>query len=266
MGREPQPGQRRQVLFPMNHYQDPLNLLALQKGQAVNTQIDTGGGDVMDHDLHKADRDIHINTVAPKPPFWRRPARVNLILAVIGLIAAVLAIPGISDTASDVFRSPSFAPAADTETLIVIATFDETGTTQTESHTKIRRAIEAAARKLGLDTLRVEEDPTVLKADERQQAETLGNLHDASIIIWGEDTGVQVLVNFLKLKQPDFDPAEIRINKTQRTAVANPSAYSAFIVSDLPGQLTFLAYFAVEQSLTQPIFEKTELPVNGVPR
>jgi tetratricopeptide (TPR) repeat protein len=205
-------------------------LLALQQGQVVN---------------------ITINTTPEEPSFWRRLSRVNLILAVIGVIAAVLAIPGASDYVFDIFRPPLFAPAADDETLIVIATFYETAATKTVPHTKIRRAIEEAAREVGLDTLRVEEESTMLKADERQQAETLGNLYNASIIIWGEDTGVQVLVNFLNLKQPDFEAAEVKINETERSQLANPDAYAGFILSDLPGQLTFLSFFAVGQSFYQ---------------
>jgi tetratricopeptide (TPR) repeat protein len=93
--------------------------------------------------------------------------------------------------------------------------------------------------------------PSELTADQRSSAETLGKQYNATIVIWGEDTGVQVFVNFLNLKQSDFAAAYVPIKEEQRTAFANPSAYNAFIVSDLPGQLTFLSFFAVGQSFYQ---------------
>ncbi|GAB4408309.1 MAG: hypothetical protein Fur0044_01530 [Anaerolineae bacterium] len=154
-------------------------------------------------------------------------------LGVISLIVAVLAILGLSDAGLDVFRPPLFAPAPADETLIVIATFYEPGATPTEPHTQIRQAIEAAAQEAGLDSLRVEEEPTVLRADEHRQAETLGNLHHASMIIWGEATGEAVLVNFLNLKQPDAEVVEVKINEAEPTQLANLDAYARLSVSVL---------------------------------
>lgn len=201
--------------------------------------------------LKRLKQNLNVNTVPSKPPFWRRLSPVTPILVVIGVIVALVVIPGVGDTVFDAFKPPIFARTVGNETLIVIATFYETTSTPTESHTKIRRAIEEAAQKAGLTALRVEEEPTVLKADERQQAETLGNLHNASMIIWGEDTGGQLSVNLLNLKQPDLDAAEVNIHQTEGAQLANPHAYAHFIVSDLPEQITFLSFFAVGQSLGQ---------------
>ncbi|MBN1221467.1 MAG: tetratricopeptide repeat protein [Anaerolineae bacterium] len=142
----------------------------------------------------------------------------------------------------------AFAPATINETLIVIATFHETGATKTEPHVKIRRAIKDAAAELGLDTLRVEIEPTELAADQREEAETLGNRYKASMVIWGEDSGVEIFVNFLDLTQPDLEDFEIEIRESQRTQIINPSSYTEFILTDLPGQITFLALSSVGKS------------------
>jgi hypothetical protein len=56
---------------------------------------------------------------------------------------------------------------------------------------------------------------------------------------------VRVTVNYLNLKQPYFHAAEVQISETERTQLANPSAYARFVTSDLPGQLTFLSLFAI---------------------
>ncbi|MCB0214498.1 MAG: tetratricopeptide repeat protein [Anaerolineae bacterium] len=183
-----------------------------------------------------------------------------------GLAAiAILAIAGVTIPAGlsvlqptltpTVTPSPTITPtplafnsAAEGECLIVIATFHETAANQTEPHVKIKRAIEDAAAEVGLDDLRLEIEPTILTADQREEAEALGAANNAEMVIWGEDTGVQVLVNFYNLKQPDFDAADVPISEEERTQVANPSAYAKFILKDLPAQLTFLAFFAVGQS------------------
>jgi tetratricopeptide (TPR) repeat protein len=156
--------------------------------------------------------------------------------------------PTVTSTPSPTATALPFTRADDDETLMVIATFHETTATKTEPHIKIKRAIEAVMKEVRLETLRVEVEPTVLRADERDEAEALGQHYNASIIIWGEDTGIQVLVKFLNLKQPDFEAAEVEIDERERTLIVNPDDYASFILTDLPGQLTFLSFFAVGQS------------------
>ena len=87
-----------------------------------------------------------------------------------------------------------------------------------------------------------------IAADDQERAAKLGKQYDASIVIWGADTGVRVTVNFFNLKHPDFDAAHVQISETQRTQIANPDAYASFVTRDLPGQLSFLSLFAVGQS------------------
>ncbi|MCB0082538.1 MAG: hypothetical protein KDE47_16470, partial [Caldilineaceae bacterium] len=140
-----------------------------------------------------------------------------------------------------------FAPASENETLILIATFHSTFG-DAEPHIKIRRMIEQKMAELDIEGLQVEVEPTVLTADERTKAEELGNRYKASMIIWGEDTGVEVIVNYLNLREPNFPISEIQITELERAQLANPSAYARFITQDLPSQITFLSLFAIGHS------------------
>ena len=143
----------------------------------------------------------------------------------------------------------AFPAAAKDEALVVIATFHEAaGVVGTEAQEEIRQAIQKAAGEAGLANLRVAVEPTRLTADDQAGAQKLGERYHASMVIWGSISGVRVIVNYLNLRQPDFDAASVKISETERTQLANPSAYSSFIAKDLPGQMSFLALFAVGQS------------------
>ncbi len=142
-----------------------------------------------------------------------------------------------------------FAPASENETLILIATFHHTeGVADSDAHNEIRRAIEAAVDELSVTSLRVEVEPTRLIGEDQDEARKLGERYGASMVIWGADTGVRITVNFLNLKEPDYAAAAVKISETERTQLANPKAYARFITTDLPGQLTFLALYAVGRS------------------
>jgi len=143
----------------------------------------------------------------------------------------------------------SFTPAREGEILIVIASFYHSeGIPDTEAHREICRAIQEAREELGFSSLRVEVEPTRLLADDKDGAQRLGERYKASMVIWGADTGVRVTVNYLNLKHPDFEAAQVEISETERTQIANPSAYAEFVTRDLPSQLTFLSLFAIGQS------------------
>jgi tetratricopeptide (TPR) repeat protein len=146
--------------------------------------------------------------------------------------------------------TPPFNPASEDEVLIVIASFyySDEDLINTDVHDEIRREIEKAAAELDFSRLRVEVEPTRLVADDKAGAEALGKRYNASMVIWGADTGVRVTVNFLNFKQPDLYAAKVSISETERTQLANPSAYAGFVTEDLPGQLAFLSLFAVGQA------------------
>jgi tetratricopeptide (TPR) repeat protein len=186
---------------------------------------------------------------SPGPPntrVWRWVVSIGLL---VGIVAGVVQIAGVDvrDLGAYLATGRIATERAD-ETLIVIATFHETAATKGEPHIKFKRAIEEVAEEIEPDTLRVEVEPAVLRADEWDEAEALGQQYEASIIIWGEDTGEWVVINLMNLKEPNFEADKVAMSEEKLMQVANPSADNTFIVTDLPGQLTFLAYFAVGQS------------------
>jgi tetratricopeptide (TPR) repeat protein len=146
----------------------------------------------------------------------------------------------------------SFSPAAEGENLILIADFYRVeGISDSDPDREIQRTIKDAAAELGLSDLRVEVEPTRLSVDDQAGAEQLGQRYKAGIIIWGEESSVRITVKYLNLKQPDFDAARVEISETERTQISaptDPSAYTSFITQNLPGQLTFLALYAIGQS------------------
>ena len=142
-----------------------------------------------------------------------------------------------------------FASESDNETLIVIATFSRTeGLVDTDAHHEIRRGIQQKADEFDFSNLRVEVEPTPYRAEAREEAEKLGKRYQASMVIWGADSGVRVTVNYLNLKEPDFEAADVKIPETEPSDLAKPDAYAKFITQDLPSQLTFLSLFAVGES------------------
>jgi tetratricopeptide (TPR) repeat protein len=182
------------------------------------------------------------------------PAITLVVLITLGAVVSGLAFMGVNlfgvrQTFIDRGIISEFPGAQEGETLLVIATFFRTeGVNDTDVQNEIRRAVEAQASSLGLTNLRVEVASTRLQADDQAGAETLGNRYNAAMVIWGADTNIRITVNFLNRHQPDFDAAQVKINETARSQMANPSAYASFVTTDLPAQLSFLALFAVAQT------------------
>lgn len=170
-------------------------------------------------------------------PLVRKSAVIGIVLPIILTFLIGLFWPTL------VVSSLPFAPEQVDETLIVIATFHRTeGIEDSEVQREIRRGIRDAAEDINLSSLRTEIDPSVLRSYDRVEAETLGHLYDASIIIWGEENGVRVTINYLNLKKSAFEADE------QEISVTKPSDYSQLFTEDLPGQITFLSLFAIGQS------------------
>ena len=72
------------------------------------------------------------------------------------------------------------------ETLIIIARFYHSeGIADTEAHNEIYDAIEAAAKDLGESSLRVVVSSVPIVAEDQDRARKLGQMYDASIVIWG---------------------------------------------------------------------------------
>jgi excisionase family DNA binding protein len=210
---------------------------------------------------------------------WLAVGALATVAAIIGVFFAFPSsledILNLSDRWKAAHPTPTplpFRPSKEGETLIVVASFVHTeGVADADIAHEIQRAVREAAQEVEATKVRVEVEPTRLSTDDRSGAETLGKRYNAGIAIWGADTGVRVTVNFLNLKQPDFRAADVRITETERTQLANPSAYASFVTSDLPAQLTFLALFAVGQSyFSEQAYENSikviERGVHAVPQ
>jgi len=200
---------------------------------------------------------------AIEPSWWIRFRRhplvfyptvaFTIVAAVVGLLAGLAGIGADIGPARQQLQQwgliRAFPPEGRDETLIVIASFYYSEELpNTEAHHEIYRAIQEAKEDLGISNLRVEVEPTRLLADDLDGAQRLGEHYKASMVIWGADTGVRVTVNYLNLKHPDFEVANVEISETERTQIANPSAYAEFVTRDLPSQFTFLSLFAIGQS------------------
>lgn len=143
----------------------------------------------------------------------------------------------------------AFSPRLHNETLIVIPRFYYSeGVMDVEADQEIRRELQNRIKALDLRRVRAETEPTVIREADREGAEALANLYGATQIIWGEDTGARITVNFLNTVNSDYDAADITISETERTQLADPESYNSFIVEDLPNELAFLSLFALAQS------------------
>lgn len=191
---------------------------------------------------------------------WKEKSPIAFLLAI--LAALLLGFTGIFGSVGDwqedikvYFWPPSptplaFATAAPDQTLILIMRFHSTAATDTEPHSKIRRRIEEELKQLNEDKIRVAVEPTILTADDREQAVALGKRYNASMVVWGEDTGIEILVNFLHLRPLNRNAAELSIIEREKTQLANPPAYTQFILTELPNQIAFLSLTAIGESYT----------------
>jgi tetratricopeptide (TPR) repeat protein len=146
----------------------------------------------------------------------------------------------------------AFAVAREDEVLVIVFTFRHTSASEdTDAQGKIYDAILAQAQKSQLDNFRVEIEPAQLAARESEEAERLGEQYNASMIIWGEDTGVEIAVNFRNLKEPGFMASEVAIRENERVRQASDMdrrPWIRFMTEDLPTQLAFLSLFSVGQA------------------
>lgn len=79
------------------------------------------------------------------------------------------------------------------------------------------------------------------------------------MVIWGEETGVEVRVNVLNLKPMPFGTPETEIIEKEAVQLAmNRDAYIFFINTQLPSEVSFLALFAVAQSELQAPDSETQ--------
>jgi tetratricopeptide (TPR) repeat protein len=191
-----------------------------------------------------------IRTAFPKKSLFQTSWFIGLIITFIlaGIFALLLFQFQIPQRTINQLVRP-FPSEQEDETLIVIATFYRTeGVVDVAAHYEIRNAIQGKIDELNLENVRVELEPTSIESSDRAQAEATGKRYNASLIIWGADTGIRQEINFLNLKGPYLFAADITITETEKTQLAQPEAYAQFVTEELPGQLTYLSFYALGQA------------------
>lgn len=142
-----------------------------------------------------------------------------------------------------------YRPREDDEILIIIGSF-ETGDEKSESdiQNELQHAILQQKTAIGLPNLRVEVDPTVISALDRNKAEEIGRRYNANVIIWGSDTDFRVHVNFLNLVDSESNGfGDLTLEETQRTIRATPNEYVTFVTEELSPKITFFSLYTIGQ-------------------
>ena len=219
-------------------------------GSGSNLGDITINGNVAGRDI--VNLSVSLN-IMETPPF-NLAGVVTSFLILVAVVILVFISSDIRNSIARVFPAPQATEAISTrvssETLIIIASFYYTeGNKNTEVHNEIVQALRRELLRLNLTNIRIETTKETIRAGEDEVAEAIGAQYDADIIIWGEDTGARVAVNFLNRRATQMGmDSLITINETDRTQIADPPAYSQFITNDLPKQVTFLSLYAIAQT------------------
>jgi tetratricopeptide (TPR) repeat protein len=144
----------------------------------------------------------------------------------------------------------AFRAAAEDEILIMVLTFaHEEGVAPVDFRDEIRRQLQSDVDRSSLSHVRVEVEPAVIHAAEsstqRQKAEQLARRYNASLVIWGQYHAARVDVNFLNMQKPYSALGAVAFTETEHTQLANPGAYSQFVIKHLPNQVSFLSLYAI---------------------
>lgn len=144
----------------------------------------------------------------PRTPFWQWALMIALLVGIVGGIADTTSgVFGIMDRLGGLWESliPTpmpFPEEAPGESLIVVAQFDRAvGIPDSRSYEKIADAIRSAVGSLNINNVRVETLPDVIPSRASDKAEDIGKLFNATTVIWGEETSVDVRVNLLNRRQ-----------------------------------------------------------------
>lgn len=139
----------------------------------------------------------------------------------------------------------SCASARNNEILIVVHQFYRTeGVVDTDIHGRIRRTLTEKIQELQVADVRVCMENRQLLIDDLELAKKLGESKNASIVIWGADTGTDVTVNFLNLKALDTPMYSIE-GGVEASQLVNPDAYAVFTTQDIQENLTFLSLYGI---------------------
>ncbi len=146
-----------------------------------------------------------------------------------------------------ILNSLEFPSEQKDEFLIVVASFYTTeGIKNVDIEGEIKRSIKKEADNLSIRNIRVEVESAKLKSFDNDSAERLGIKYNASIVIWGENTGVRIDTNFLIIKNNYF-PTNAVIEEIDNVETAGDDKLRKFVTKNLPDRIQFLSLFAVGQ-------------------
>ena len=178
-------------------------------GPVSQTNVQTDGGDYAGRDLDKR-RGIFFDRT-------RFPLAVVTVVIVVfvgaNVITAGAAFGGFQGRLQAWDLWPSFPSEHPGETLIVVVPFFRTqGVLDSDAAHVIAGKIQESLPPALANNVRVAvAEGKSLRGKDQDGAKALGQRYNASMIIWGSDTGVQVAVSYLNLRQPNFKAANVQL-------------------------------------------------------
>lgn len=145
------------------------------------------------------------------------------------------------------------APAKNAEQLVLIATFLSSDNVYDRNIAQeLRQGIEKAIIDLDLKNIRVEVEPTRLLSDDIENARKIGRNYNATVIIWGTDTGERLTLNMLNpmntTDEEENDPifqdlAKYRVD--DNTFITLPPSHNRFSTRHLHENLEFISFLVL---------------------
>ena len=142
-----------------------------------------------------------------------------------------------------------FDPALDGEILIIISKFAiSDGLVDTKIEEEIELAINEKLKEINGLNVRVGLEPTILDVDNEDEARALGENYNASLIIFGENTGARITIKYLDLKNPQHISTNSGITDITNSQIGSPANFVEFVTEDLPNQLEVVSLLVIGQS------------------
>lgn len=187
----------------------------------------------------------------------RHPIVSGAVLIVLSALATVLLTP-VDLPSAKLWLLGAFPEAKDSETLIIVAPFwSAGGVVENLPHREIKVGIENEITKMGLqDSIRIEEFPNRLRSDNRERAREIKRRYKASLVIWGDVTGVATTVSYLgdgideRTREKGASPMKAQVS------LKGVQEYTHFVTKELPVESNFFAIFAIARSYADKGSEK----------
>ncbi len=174
---------------------------------------------------------------------------IILLLATIALLLWV----GLKRPHSLSLKPGGIRLAKPTEQLVVIATFLSSDHVRNRNIAQeLRHGLEKAIRDLDLKNVRVEVEHTRLLSDDVENARRIGRKYNATVIVWGTDTGERLTLNMLNplttTDEQENDPllknlAKYRVD--DNTFIIVPPSHNRFSTRHFQENLEFISYLTL---------------------